>query len=921
MSEKRPHAIEVGDILFRLALRILPAEFRTEYGSEIYAFHRARLEEGHGSKWGRRGLWVQAILDVFMGGVRERGRGLRRAWSGGGVGSPRGKADVPGSGGRREGPSWGTRFDFLIQDLRYATRSLIRQGGFTAVSVFSLAVGIGLFAGFFSLVQESWLRPVPGVNGAEEVVELTVVTPNAELESWAYPDFRDLRAAQTPLQELAGLKEREWTLATADGGEPVRMMSVSANYFRVLGVTPMSGRGFLPSEDAGPGQNPVAVVGYGMWQNRLGGDPEIVGRTLVLNRTPYTVVGVAPEEFKGHRTLVPETEIWVPLTQDPWVAGTDGWTEDRDALWLRVLGRLRSGASLEEANAAIETIFTRLEEEHPQVNEGRRARAHPFGPIPAVSRAGSFWATILLAGLLGLVLVIISGNVAGMVLARSVTREQELAVRLALGSGRGRIARLLFVEAALLAGAGGVGGVFLGIWGLEAAYAMIPGMPEMSFQFGGPLLPALGVVILGTGLLVGVLPALRFSRPELVSSLKEAPGGSGRRAGRIHRFAASAQTGVAFTLLVVCGLFVRALGVLDQKDLGFEPAGLLTTRMDLSNEGLESQEMAELFMDRVREAVAAVPGVSSVALADGIPLDLVGNFTGVARLDQPDDVAGRVTVEFTKVGGGFFENIGTSILRGRGIEATDDQESELVMVITESLATRLWPGEEAVGRRVRSGMSREGPREFTVVGVVEEVASSRAAESWPNIFVSLKQNYTPRVMVVIRGPEDPGSIYRSIQNALVALDDDLPFPVIVSSESLVSRAGSSQRISAGAAGALGALALLLAAIGIYGVVAFAVSRRTKEIGLRMAMGASRGEVLSGVMKDALRLSVPGLAVGALLAGGVAAVFRAELFGLSPVDPASFLGGAFVLFLVILLASLFPARRASGIDPMMALRRE
>jgi len=904
----------LGLRLYRSALRLLPADFRDQYGGEILAFHRAHLEEVFHSPWKRMLVWCLAILDVLVGAGAERGRELVNALflrgnRTRGVGPGRGL----GGGGRNEKPGWGTHFDALGQDLKYAIRSLARSPGFTSVSVFSLAVGVGLFAGFVAYVQGFWLEPVPGVQEAEGAAELTVVSRGIESESWAYPDFEDLRTWETPFQELAGWMNRDGTLYSGEGSEHVRMMSVSANYFRVLGVTPARGRDFLPSEDAGPGQHPVAVVSYGLWQNRLGGDPGIIGRTLVLNQVPHTVVGVAPEAFTGHRILVEETEVWLPLMQDPWVAGSESWVQDRDARWLRVLGHLRTGTTLEEGNAALETVFSRLENDHPESNLGRRARAYPFGPVPAVGRAESALATLLLAGLLALVLLIVCGNVAGMVLARSVTREREIAVRLSLGSGRGRLARLLLSEALLLSVAAGVSGVFLGVWGMQAAYALLPGAPSLSFPFGWHLLLPMGLLVLGTTLLVGFLPALRFSRPELASSLKEGSGGSGRRAGRIHRFAASAQTGLALSLMVVTGLFVRAVGALGEQDLGFEPEGLLTTRLDLSGLGIQSEEMAEVYLEPVRDAVAAVPGVTSVALADGLPVDLVGNFTSMSRLDRPEDVDGSVQVEF------FFPTVGTSILRGRGIEATDDQDSEPVVVLTRSLSERLFPGEDAVGKRVRSATTREGPTEFTVVGIVQDVASSRPSESWPQVFFSMKQSFTPRMMLLVRGPSDPGDLYQPVREALLAADPDLPHPLIVSSEELLYRAADGQRVSARVAGALGVLALLLAAIGVYGVVAFAVSRRTREIGMRMALGASRRTVLVGTLWEGFRLASPGLLVGALLAGGCAAGFRAQLFGLSPVDPASFLGAGAALLAIILSASLVPARRASGIDPMEALR--
>lgn len=912
----------IPDRVFRMALQILPREFRTTYGGDIYDFHAARMEEARGAPLKAILFWLLDLADVLVGGLVERSRNWKEAVQRGkGARVEFDGAGGPGRGSDWERPGLGHRLETLLQDLTFAFRSLRKSPAFALVSILSLAVGIGLSASFYAFFQKTWREPVPGVLAADRVAELTVVERGIEDESWSYPDFREVREAGTPFGEVVGWKEREGTLDAPEGGEHVRMMSVSSGYFRVLGVVPAMGRTFLPAEDSGPGQHPVAVISDAMWRDRLGANPSIIGETLTLNQIPFTVVGVAPAAFTGHRVLVSETDVWVPLSQDPWIAGARNLMEDRASRWLRVLGSIPEGATIQECDAALATLFTRFAEDHPETNEARRARARSFGPVPAVGRTESFRATLLLAGLLGLVLLIICGNVAGMVLARSVTREEEIAVRLALGSGRGRLARLLILEALILSAAGGIGGVFLGVWGLDAAYALIPGVPALDFPFGWHLLlPALAL-ILGTALLVGALPAIRFSRPELVSSLKEGKGGGGRRAGRIHRLAATSQTGLAFLLLVVSGLFVRAVGTLYQTDLGFEPAGLVTSRMDLSGVGIDTPEEAAPFLEKIREAVETVPGVGGVTFADGHPVDLVGNFSSVSRLDRPDDPSARIQVEFTRVGEGFFETVATPLLRGRGILSTDDLTSDPVIVLSESVANRLWPGEDPVGRRVSSGFSRNGPSEFTVVGVVGDVASSRPTEHWPNIFFSLHQAYDPRLMVLVRASSHPRALYRPIREAILGAEPAFPYPVVGQAQDLVDRAANRQRVSGATAGGLGLLAIILAAIGIYGVVAFAVSRRTREIGLRMAMGAGRGAVLLDVLKDGIALAAPGLLLGGLLAVASAMGFRAQLYGLSPLDPVAFFAAGAIILLVILLASFFPARKASGIDPMKALRQE
>jgi len=348
---------------------------------------------------------------------------------------------------------------------------------------------------------------------------------------------------------------------------------------------------------------------------------------------------------------------------------------------------------------------------------------------------------------------------------------------------------------------------------------------------------------------------------------------------------------------------------------------LVTSRIDLSGVGIESPEVAAVFFDRVLGAVETVPGVARVTMADGHPVDLVGNFTHVSRLDHSGGESAGLQVEFTRVAEGYFETIGVPVLRGRGILETDDLASEPVVVLTESLAERLWPGEDPLGQRVESASSRTGPTEFTVVGIVGDVASSRPTETWPNIFFSLLQNPYSRVMVIARASGDPTTLFRPLRAALLSVEPSLPFPDVQRAQDMVDRAAGSQRMSAAIAGGLGALAILLAAIGVYGVVAFAVSRRSREIGLRMAMGASRGGVRTKVLVDAVALTAPGLLVGAVLAAGSAAAFRAQLYGLSPLDPVAFLGAGGVLLVVVFLAGLIPAWKASVIDPMVALRQE
>jgi predicted permease len=811
----------------------------------------------------------------------------------------------------------------LASDVRFSLRTLGHHPGFTAVAVFSLAVGIGVNAVAFSMLQATWLRTVPGVVGADRVVEVLVSTPGGSMAEWAYPDFADLRRSNSPIATLAGWKEREGVLTLDDNSSFVQVNYVSADYFEVLGVTPVLGRTFLPSEEEHLGAPPVIVLGHGIWQERFGGDPDIVGRTIELNRTACTVVGVAPEGFGGHYILRHPIDLWAPLLQHPLLRTNADLLQDRENFWLLVLGRLRDGATIAEADAALETIFARLSREHPESNQDRGARVYAFGPVPALNRDLDRIAVGSMIALVGLALLIICGNVAGMVLARSATREREFGVRLALGAGRGRLVRQLLVEALVLSLLGGGLGTLLALWGTSAAFFVrLTGSPETSILPDASILGSSLVLILVTTLAVGLIPSIRFSRPDLVTALKSDTGGGGLRVGRIHRWAASAQTGVALFLLVIGTLFVRGVGLADHRDPGFDPQGLLVASLDLGQAGYESLEQVASVSSRMMERIAGRPGVTSVTLADGLPLDLIGNFTSVSLPERTDDDPGAIRVEFTRATEGFFRTIGATLLRGRGFEPTDDASSQPVVVITETLSERLWPQGDGLGKRIRIPMSREDDDVFTVVGVVRDVASSRATEDWPQIFIPLRQTYArPRVMILVRGEREAVSLVKPVQTAILEVEPGLPIPRVETSQSLVARSTQAQRDAARVAGGLGLLTLLLSAIGVYGVVAFAVTRRTREIGIRMTLGATRERVLKTVLKDAVRLALPGTVVGVLLALGMAAVMRSELFGLNPLDPVSFGLPLLVLLGVVLLASLVPARRASGIQPVDALRWE
>jgi predicted permease len=812
--------------------------------------------------------------------------------------------------------------DGLGREIRQAVRSLVRARGFTLVAGLSLAVGVGANAVLFALIDATFFGTIPGIRGADRIVELLLKTRGDTWAEWAYPDFRDVQAAETPLAAVAGWKVAAGNLNDEQSGQPVRVMYASSQYFPVLGVSVTRGRWFLPAEDTGPGEHAVAVVSHRLWQNTLGGREDIVGQAITLNRTPYTVIGVAPEEFRHHR-IDRAVDLWAPLTQHPIVAGGDRWAEDRGALWVGVIGQLRPGATLGQANAALGTLFAQLAERHPESNRDRTALAASLGPFPARSRTE---ATVAVGALLAfglLVQLIICANLAGLLLARGAVREREAAIRAALGAGRGRLARHHLVEAGALAVAGGGLGIACA-WQVTA----LPALPSFLGMPGIDLAPGVDVavfsllIVIVTALAVGLVPALRLSRPEITGSLKDDVGTGGRRATRFHRIAVAAQVGVALLFVAVSGIFVAALWRMDNRDLGFDPQHLLVVHLDLSTQGYGEPAAGLPFVDRLEEAAAATPGVAAVAVADGLPIDLTGNFSRVSRVEDPEDSAQGAQVEFTRVGPGFFATIGTPLLLGRAVDRSDTLNSERVVVVSRDLADRLWRGEAAVGRQLRIGLRREGAVPHTVIGVVAEVASSRPTERWPQVFLPLSQNFDrPRLMLLVRGHSDPAALTHAIQSAILTVDPRFVLPSAETSTALIARSLEPQRTTALAAGGLGLLAIFLSAFGVYGLVAFVVGQRTREFGLRMALGARRGQIVRTVLREGLRLALPGLGIGVLAAAGVTFAMQSMLLGAAPLSPLSFGAAVLLILAVVLLACTVPAVRAARVTPTAALRAQ
>jgi predicted permease len=814
--------------------------------------------------------------------------------------------------------------DTLRQDVRYALRTLARRPLFAGVAALSLAVGIGAVTSLFSVVNALVLRPLPAVPGYERAVELGRATQGRGFDTFSYPDFLDMRERVPALEEVAGYRTASFSYETGDGGERVSGQFVSGGYFAALDVDAVRGRVFGAEEDEGFGEHPVAVVSHRFWRNRMGGDASALGRAIRVNRVPLTVVGILPEGFDGHVVGV-RTDMYVPLTMSP--ALHDRSVEEfgnRRSSWMQAIGRLAPGATVREARAQVDALFERLAEAYPESNRNRSARVIPLGPIPGGGRAAVVGFLGALLGLAALVLVVTCANVAGMFLARAAAREREIAVRLAVGSGRARLVRQLLTESLLVFLVGGAGGVAVAWWGTGLLdFGALPVPVEISLDLR-PDLTVLGfalLVTLATGVAFGLAPALQATGSDLVTALKD-DSGKGSRGTFLRSLFVQGQVGLSLVLLVAAGLFLRSLQEAAGVDTGFEARDVYVTSLDLDLEGYQ-EGTGLAFADALVERLRDVPGAASAGLAMDLPMDLASHGTG-AWPEGWTDEEGRegVGVDYNTVTPGYFETVGISLVQGRAFTPADRAGSEAVVVVSRSFVEEVWPGQDPLGRRLRFGVA-DAPWS-TVVGVVDDVKNQTIMDSAkPFVYRPLHQAYDPRITVLVRSPRPHADVAAAVRAAILDVDGSLSLTPVHSLVSLTSVGVLPQRIAASVASVLGFLALVLAGLGLYGVMAFSVTRRTAELGIRMALGAGAGRILRHVVARGLRVTLPGMAVGAVLGALLARLLQGAgfLLGVPAWDAVAMGGVLAALLVVVVVACAVPARRASRIQPSAALRYE
>jgi predicted permease len=796
----------------------------------------------------------------------------------------------------------------LLQDLRFALRSLRRSPGFTAVAVLTLAVGIGAATAVFSVVDASMLRPLP-FPAPDRLVHVRETTPEGADFTVSAPNYLRFRESNRSFQEMAAYRSAALNLTGA--GDPVRLEAAAVTHtlFPLLGATPVLGRGFTADEDRPGGDTDVVVLSHALWETRFGADPAVVGRRIALDGRPRTVVGVMPAGVE-----LPRAELWTPLVPDAHA--------DVDDHWLDVVGRLRPGVTPEQAHADLAAVSRRIGTENPSV-AGWGVRVETFSDWLVGPR---FRRTMLvMLGAVGLLLALACANLANLLLARASNRQTEMGVRAALGAARGRIVRQLLTESALLGLLASAAGVVGAAWAVRALQALRPaGIPQLdqvsvdvrvlAFALGLGMLTCLGF---------GLAPALRTTRSELTEPLRGGGrAGTRRGEGRLRDALVVSQIALAMVLLTSAGLLIRSLVQLQRVDPGFRPADVLAVSLQLPDAGYAESWRKVAFFREATRRIERLPGVVSAGATAVDPFSgfgLVNNVTPAERAAETGP-GGYLQAGWRIATPGFFRTAGIPLLRGRVFAADEPQDGPRLVVVTESLARRLWPGGEPIGKGLYWGGTDGTP--LTVVGVVGDYRDvDLAAGSPPLIFLPYDQLPWPAMTLLVRTRPDAASVAGEVRRQIRSIDPNLPIPEIRPLRRNLARAVAEPRFRASLLGLFSAAALVIAASGIYGVMSFTVARRTREIGVRLALGARPGAARRLLLRHGARLALTGIALGAFGAWTLSRFLESLLYETAATDALTFASTATLLGSIALLAVLIPARRATRVDPMVALRAE
>ncbi len=907
------HRQSPSQAIYRILLRVYPHEFRARFASELEADF-ADLLHARGTK----ATWLRVVPDLCRSVpiAHARARAARK------------RARATAYHGE-------TAMGSLKADVRHAVRALVKAPVFTAVTVITLALGIGANSAMFSLVNAVLLRPL----GYVEPERLMLIYEGFRGSAFSKigvspPDFIDLTTVQRSFSSIGAYRTQQYELSGAGEPEQITGVRLSPSVFPILGVSAAHGRTFLESEDQ-PGQD-VAVLSYGLWQRRYGGDPNAVGRTMTLDRRPYTIVGIMPASFqfpkRGPQINGEPAQVWTPLALSPFERSQQA----RGMMYNHtVIGRLRAGVATEHAIREAGALGPSLVRNYPPILQGP-INSLTVTAVPLISDiAGQVQRPLLiLLGAVGLVLLVACANVANLVLSRAVTRQREISVRAALGAGRRRLLQMLLVEGLLLTAAGGALGLFIGNAVVRAMPDVItlslPGVEDVRLD-GRVVLFTFALSAL-TAIVFGLLPLVVSERRELTDLLREGGARSmgGARQHRLQAMLVVSSVALAVVLLASAGLLMRSFTKLMAVDTGIRAPRVLTMEVRLPQAEYDSAPAVRSFYQGLHDRVRAIPSVRAASIQTDLPLKGDGERRAFSA-DQAIDATGSVAVTWTF--GDYFRTFGVPIVRGRGFLPEEDLENRGTAIVSRALAERYWPGQDPIGKRVKWGIAASRAPWQTVVGVAGDVVDGNLGEPpIMHIYVPFAEavnqpggspiaGLVRRMTVAAVTDQDAATLIAPMRAAIAALDPALAVAEIATMAQVMADASAPQRFSTVLLGAFASGALLLAAIGLYGMLAFGVARRTREIGVRLALGATRREVLGLVVRQGMTLTLAGLGLGIVGALGVTRLMRGLLYQTEPLDPVTFASVPGILAVVTLLACYLPARRAASVEPMAALRAE
>ena len=807
----------------------------------------------------------------------------------------------------------------LFQDFRFALRMLRRSPGFALVAIFCLTLGIGTNAAVFSWMEGLLFRPYPAVAHQERLVALTGTAAQDDL-SW--PDFLDLQRNCKLFEAFFVSKIMGTTLSIGERAQVVTGSVVSSNYFPALGVHPILGRAFEPTEDVGRSAHPVTVISYQLWKERFGGDPQIIGKTQRMNGVLHTIIGVAPEGFYG--TFVGwAMKFWVPASMEDTFEAGGYKLEDRGERWIEGYGRLKPGVTLEQAQQEVSAVAKRLDADYPATNRGRGVKLWALWQTP-FNNAGTLLPTLgIMLVVVVFVLLIACANVGNLLLVRAFARRHEITVRVAVGAGRRRLLQQLLIEGLVLSALAATGGLLIAHWSSHLLVLLLPVRNGNAMHLPGEMdwrvMALSAAVCLASTLLFALLPAIEASNVDLAITLRSEMAGvvHGRSKSWVRSGLVLVQVSLCFILLAGAGLLLQSLERVRSDSPGFSTQGTLVTAVNLSASGYDVQR-AKSFQDDLIDRVQGLPGVESAALARVTPLGY-GTFSSapiaVDGYQPPTDE--RLSVDYNQVGPGYFATIGIPLVSGREFTRADNETAAPVAIVNETMAARYWAGKNPIGDRLQVK-----DKWFEIVGVAKTSRYYSMREMpKPFFYVPLRQNFSVGAALNIRTKLRPETMAAALSRELKAMDANLALYEVISLQEQLDRSTSPQKVAVTLTGVLAGLALVLASIGLYGVMSYTVSQSTRELGLRMALGARTPELFRLVISRGLALTAGGILLGAAAALGLTRLLGYLLYKVSPRDPLAF-GSAFLILLIVsLIACLLPAWRATRVDPIVALRYE